>query len=254
MNLYLMNVKKLLAFSLGMLVLALSASAQESTPQPQKKYSRPDIPGTFVFEFGYNQPFNRPNKFEIGFLGSRTANLYYQYDVRILKSKISFVPGIGLSLERYKFKNYYVLDYSGTNGGSLSMISPKDYGHSVRKSQLITNYLEVPLELKYSSNPEDPTRTFKFSLGVRGGVLINSFTKVKYREDGEKIKIKSKQPYNLSPFRYSLYAKIGGGNFSIFGYYNLTPLFKSGRGPVYITTETPTDMQNFTVGISLSSF
>jgi hypothetical protein len=255
MNLPLMIVKKLLVFSFGMLILAVSASAQESTPETTKKYARPDIPGTFVVELGLNQPFDRPQKFQVNFWGSRTANIYYQYDLRILKSRISLVPGIGLSLERYKFKNNYVLDYNTANGGALSMVSPKDYGHpTVRKSQLITNYLEVPIELRFSGNPEDPTRSFKFAVGARGGVLLNSFTKVKYNEDGEKIKIKNKQPYNLNPFRYSLFAKVGAGNFSVFAYYNLTPVFKTGRGPVFSTTDTPTEMQNFTVGISLSSF
>jgi hypothetical protein len=247
-----MIVKKLLAFSFGMLVLTLAACAQESAPMPQRKYARPDIPGTFLVELGLNLPFDRPNQFKLGVLGSRTANVYYQYDMRILKSKISFHPGIGVSLERYRFKNNYVLDYDNNN--ALSMITPKDYGHSVRKSQLITNYLEIPVELRYSTNPEDPTRSFKISVGARGGILFNSFTKVKYTEDGDKVKIKNKQPYQLNQFRYGVYAKIGAGNFSLFGYYNLTPVFKTGRGPVLNSTDTPTEMQNFTIGISLSSF
>jgi hypothetical protein len=252
MNLSRMIVKKLLVFAFGMFVFALSVSAQESTPTPQRKYARPDIPGTFVVELGLNQPLDRPEKFQLGFWGSRTANIYYQYDMRILKSKISFHPGIGVSLERYKFKNNYVLDYDNTN--TLTMLTPKEYGQSVRKSQLITNYLEIPLELRYSTNPEDPTRSFKISVGARGGMLFSSFTKVKYTEDGDKVKIKNKQPYDLNQFRYGVFAKIGAGNFSLFGYYNLTPVFKTGRAPVTSTTDTPAEMQNFTVGISLSSF
>jgi hypothetical protein len=247
-----MIVKKIFAFSFGMLVLALSVSAQEDAPAPQKKYARPDIPGTFVVEFGLNQPFDRPDKFQVGFWGSRTTNLYYQYDLRILKSKVSFIPGIGVSLERYKFKNNYVLGYD--NNGVLSMIPPTEYGQDVRKSQLITNYLEIPLELRYSTNPEDPTRSFKISVGARGGMLFNSFTKIKYTENGDKVKIKNKQPYELNQFRYGVFAKIGVGNFNFFGYYSLTPVFKTERGPVFSTTDTPTEMQNFTVGISLSSF
>jgi hypothetical protein len=174
--------------------------------------------------------------------------------MRILKSKFSFHPGVGFSFERYRFRNNYVLNYDNSNNGALSMIPPNQYGQAVRKSQLITNYLEVPLELRFSTNPEDPTRSFKIAIGARGGVLFNSFTKVKYHDNGNNVKIKDREKYNLNPFRYSVFAKIGAGNFSIFGYYNLTPIFKSGKGPIYNSSDIPVDTQNFTVGISLSSF
>ena len=49
------------------------------------------------------------------FWGSRTANIYYQYDFRILKSSFSFVPGIGFSLERYKFKDNYMVGYDAND-------------------------------------------------------------------------------------------------------------------------------------------
>jgi hypothetical protein len=257
MNLSPMNVKKLAVFFLGMLAFTLAASAQDSpteAPAQPRKYARPDIPGTFVLELGFNQPSNKPNKFDLAFFGSRTANVYYQYDMRILKSKFSFHPGVGFSFERYRFRNNYVLNYDNSNNGALSMIPPNQYGQAVRKSQLITNYLEVPLELRFSTNPEDPTRSFKIAIGARGGVLFNSFTKVKYHDNGNNVKIKDREKYNLNPFRYSVFAKIGAGNFSIFGYYNLTPIFKSGKGPIYNSSDIPVDTQNFTVGISLSSF
>jgi hypothetical protein len=85
-------------------------------------------------------------------------------------------------------------------------------------------------------------------------MLFNSFTKVKYTDNGNKVKIKTKHPYDLNQFRYGVFAKIGVGNFSVFGYYNLTPVFKTERGPVFSSTEIPTEMQNLTFGISLSSF
>ena len=243
-----MIVKKFLVLVFSLLLLATSLFAQESTPQPPaKKYARPDIPGTFVVELGLNRPFMTTEKFDLGLWGSRTVNIYYQYDMRILKSKFSFHPGIGFSLERYKFKNNYTI----VTGNTLEM---QDLNLGIRKSKLITNYVDVPLELRFSNNPEDPTRSFKFSVGGRVGMLMDSFTKIKYRNsDGDKVKEKNMQQFNLTQLRYGLFAKVGAGNFSIFAYYNLTPIFKSGFGPVY-SNSNPKDMQNFTVGISLSSF
>ena len=108
-NLSLMIVKKILPLSIGFLLFCSVAFAQESTPKTVKSHARPDIPGTFVLELGVNRPFDRPTNFDIGFWGSRTLNIYYQYEIRILKSKFSFVPGVGFGLERYKFTNNYIL-------------------------------------------------------------------------------------------------------------------------------------------------
>ena len=209
-------------------------------------------------EFGFNRDMTGPDDFSLYLWGSRTINFYYQYDIRILKSRFSFVPGIGLSLERYKFKKARTLAYMTTD--SLKLVSPYSQPSdietfvptAVKKSQLITNYVEVPLELKYSSRPDDPARTFKISIGGRVGYLIDSFTKMKYKEDHEMKVLKNKQDFNLTQLRYGLYTKVGFGNFSIFAYYNLTNLFQSGEGP-YIKG-VKDDFPTGTVGISLSSF
>jgi hypothetical protein len=100
--------------------VAFTTLAQVATTTT-KKTSRPDIPGTFNVEFGFNRDVSGPNDFSLYFWGSRTANIYYQYDIRILKSSFSFVPGIGLSLERYKFKNNYMVGYDANN--ELTMIA-----------------------------------------------------------------------------------------------------------------------------------
>ena len=203
-------------------------------------------------EFGFNQPFNKPDKFDLAWFGSRTFNLYYQYELPILKSKFSFVPGIGLSLERYQFKNYHTLQYNVND--SLKMVSPADANYpGIKRSQLITNFIEVPLEFRFSTNPEDPGRSFKFALGGRVGYLYDSFTKVKYREDGETKKIKDKQNFKLSEFRFGVYSKISFGYISLFSYYNLTPLFETGKGPLD-KNGNAVDTNNFTFGLSLSSF
>jgi hypothetical protein len=232
------------------LFTAAFSSLAQTTQTPPKK-GRPDIPGTFLVELGVNRGLDAPSKFDLGLWGSRTVNIYYQYDIRILKSRFSFVPGIGLSLERYKFRNFRVLGYDAED--SLSLLLPTDAGITgIKKTQLITNYIEIPLELKYSSKPEDPSRSFKASIGGRIGYLYDSFRKLKYKSDGDLFRIKDKQDFNLTKIRYGVSGKIGIGNFAVFGYYNLTNLFEDGKGlgEKGVIKDFPT----FTVGISLSSF
>lgn len=241
---------KKIAAVIALTALLSPAFAQETTP-PKKTSARPDIPGTFVLEFGFNGAITPPENFNLNFWGTKAFNLYYQYDIRLFKSKFSVVPGIGFAFERYKFKDGYVLGYNAND--SLTMIPPATAGYpKLKKSQLITNYVEVPLEFCFRTNPEDPSRSFRASIGGRFGYMFDSFTKVKYKEDGEMKKIKDKQNYNLNPFRYGVTAKVGVGPFSVFGYYNLNSLFEPGKGPKY--KKEIVDFNTFTVGVSLAAF
>lgn len=232
-----------------LIAITISAAAQTTEPSP-KKYNRPDIPGAFVLELGINSALDAPSKFSPALWGSRTLNIYYQYNIRILNSKFSIVPGVGFSLERFKFKNGATLGY---DEDSLKLFTPSETGMTgLRKSQLVTNYFEIPVELRFSTNPEDPGRSFKVAVGGRVGYLYDGFSKLKYKEDGETKRLKDKQDWNLTKFRYGLYGKFGIGNFSLFAYYNLTPLFEEGKGPG--EKNVVNDFQTVTVGISLSSF
>ncbi|MBL0739605.1 outer membrane beta-barrel protein [Chryseolinea lacunae] len=231
--------------------ISFAAISQVNTAT--KKTARPDIPGAFVLELGLNRGLSAPGDFSLGLWGSRTLNVYYQYEFRILKSKFSFVPGVGFSMERYKFKNSYVLDYANATAPEPSMIAPANAGYpSIKNSKLITNYFEIPAEIRFTLNPDDPARSFKIGVGGRIGYLFDSFTKIKYSENGETKKIKDKQDFNLTKIRYGLTGRIGFGNFSLFGYYNLTPLFEKGKG--LKDSGTFNDFNTMTIGISLASF
>lgn len=243
---YLQMIKKLSLF-LGFTIISLSALAQtEGTAEKSSKRGRPDIPGTFSVEFGFNQTINKPDSlFEPSFWGSRTVNIYYQGDYRIGQSKFSFHPGIGFGMERYQFKNEYTIAYK-TGSDEVEMVpSPFD---NTKKSMLVMNYLDIPMDLKFTLNPDDPNRSFNISIGGRFGVLTESHLKLKYREDGETKKLKDKQNYNLNPLRYGISMKVGIGNFKLFGYYDLSPKFEKDLGP------QKTDMTNIVFGISVSAF
>lgn len=247
---------KKFAFSILLIVFSFSAIAQTDT-KPVEKKGRPDIPGTFALDLGFNLPTEKQN-FNTGIMGSRTLNLYYFYDYQIGKSKFSVHPGIGLGLDRYKFNNNRTLGYiAGPNSpyDTLRMVPASSIvgTNKIKKTQLLTNYLDIPVELRFNSNPNDLGRSFKASLGFKFGILYESFTKIKYRQEGETKKLKDKQNYNLNPFRYGLTFRVGAGNFSMFGYYNLSPLFKSGKGP--IKGKGPADdITNFTIGFTLAAF
>jgi hypothetical protein len=253
------------------LSLTLTAIAQSS--ETPKKTSRPDIPGAFALELGLNRMTDKPNELKYGFWGSRTLNVYYQYAKRLGKSKFSVHPGIGFGMERFKLQSsrqYFARDTVKYNNptliydalGNTTFAPAANYIYdgdtlgqpnwsnslSIKKSMLVLNYIDIPVELRFSTNPDDPARSFKVAVGGRVGYLLNAHTKIKYKEDGELKKLKNTQDFNLNRFRYSVYMKIYLGNFAFFGYYNLNPLFESGKGPMQ------TKAASYTVGISLASF
>jgi hypothetical protein len=265
-------MSKKLAVLAFVITLSVPLMAQTTTT-PVKKAGRPDIPGTFTVELGVNRLTERPNNVKTGLWGSRTANLYYQYDMRIGKSKFSFHPGVGVGMERFKFLNYLrylpndtskllsptlIYDNVGNtkfvdaahymfDGDTLGQIS---WGSSYRtkKSMLAATYIDVPVELRWNLKPEDPAHSFKIAVGGRVGYLLNAHTKIKYKEDGELKKLRNTQLYNLNRFRYSIFMKIYVGNFGLFGYYNLNTWFKDEKGP------SKTQASVYTIGISLASF
>jgi hypothetical protein len=194
-----------LAF-LGVIMLS-GAFGQTTSPDPKKSGGKPNIPGNFVVEFGFNRPLEKDSLFSIGFWGSRTINVYYQRELRLFKSKFSFVPGIGLSMERYKLKNLHTLAYRTTDPTDEVELVPGNTA-VLRKSMIVTNYIEVPLELRFSTRPNDPARSFKVSAGARFGYLLDSFNKLKYREQGETKIAKDKQRFNMNQFRYGTFVKI----------------------------------------------
>jgi hypothetical protein len=260
-------------FASLILFTAFSYAVIAQSTEPKKK-GRPDIPGTFLIDLGLNTMTERPNNLKYGLWGSRTVNAYYQYDMRIGKSKFSFHPGIGLGMERFKLQRFskylpndtidkvqnptLIFDNLGNtqfietarylyDGDTLGQINWSD-SYKTKKSMLVMNYLDIPFEFRFSTNPDDPARSFKVGIGGRVGYLIGSHSKIKYRENGELKIIKDKQDFNLSPFRYSASLRIYIGNFNFFGFYNFNPMFKEEKGPSKTNTAT------YTFGISLSSF
>lgn len=236
-----LNAKFLVLFML----VGFTALAQES--QKPKVY-RPDIPGNFLIDIGFNGVVDNPTNFGIGWFGSHSINLYYYYPIRLGKSKFSFTPGIGLGLDRFKFKKaYYVADT--LRDGAFEMVANFRKDSTVfkglKKSFLGQQYLDVPLEFRFNANPDDLARTFWVAVGGRVGLLYNPYTKIKGKENGEKYVYKNKFNHGQSDFRYGPSLRVGIGNFNWFGFYNLSPLFAKDKGP------DKTTMTTFTVGISI---
>lgn len=234
-------------FGLLTLVLICSYSFAQKN---EKKVPRPDIPGSFMIDFGFNQGVNTPTNWSQKFIGSHSVNLYYQYPIRFGKSRFSFNPGVGFSFERFKMKNYYYLKESTTKG-QFDLVTTATLFPSasrIKKSQLINNYIEIPLDFRFDTKPEDLSRSFNVAIGGRIGYLYDAMVKVKYKQDSEMRIYKDKQNHGMNPFRYGVYTRVGMGAINVFCFYNLSTLFEKDKGPDLTT------MNTFTTGISINGF
>ena len=211
----------------------------------RKRKARPDIPGTLLVELGWNILQSNPSEMEIGTLGSRTFNLYYLYNIELpfAAGRFELMPGFGVGLDRYRFEDDITLSAAGDN---VDIVELEDL--DVTKSMLISNYFDVPVEVRFYANPNDKKRSFKVGVGFKAGIRFSSHTKVKYEEGDNNVILKEKNIFGLNRFRYGVTGRIGIGGFNIFYYQGLSELFESGEGPLDSTAT------NITVGLSFVGF
>jgi hypothetical protein len=84
-----------------------------------------------------------------------------------------------------------------------------------------------------------------FSGGFFGSYRINSHTKIKYRVDRKKEKLKVPDFLSLNDFKYGVMFRAGYRWVNVFACYDLQPLFRKGKGP---------ELTPFTFGFTLVSF
>lgn len=213
-----------------------TSEAQEPNEEKglKKIQARPDFPGTIRLELGSKVWLNAPEEMRLSILGSRTFNVFYQYDIRIKQSRYTFSPGLGFGFENYRTRNN--LGY-GYDADGLTTLIYYDSANSplagVNKTKLSVNYIDIPLEIRFHSNKNDFQRSLKIALGAKVGYMFNAHSKVRYKldDDTETRKLKRTENFNLSQVRFGPYFRFGYGGISLFGYYGVNGLWQNDKGP-----------------------
>jgi Outer membrane protein beta-barrel domain len=147
-----------------------------------------------------------------------------------------FVTGLGLNWNNYRF--------DGNNSiqkGPDGVIEELDPGLKLEKSKLATLFLTLPVMLEIQIPVEN--NRLHIAAGPIGALKLGSHTKMVF-EDGHTIK--SWGDFSLNMLRYGATARVGYGNFQLFGTYYCTPLFQSGKGP------DGDDLYPFEIGVALA--
>jgi hypothetical protein len=256
-------MKKILGLLL--LTLTITASAQDKedkgkakapkAPKPAKvvepkeektkpDYSKLDLSKRasdhLMLQFGVTG-WSKPDNITIkGF--NRTFNGYFLFDFPFKSNprySVAVGPGIGTD---NMYLDKMAVDLNDRNGAQFTRDTITRY----KKNKFATAYLEAPLELRYSTKPENMNSGWKLAIGVKIGTLLDSKVKSKIDLDatgtgGYFAKEKDKRFLNTT--RVAFTARAGLGNFSLFGSYQVSAVFKEGLGPV---------LRPWTIGVTLS--
>jgi hypothetical protein len=153
-----------------------------------------------------------------------------------LTRHIGFVTGLGLNWNNYRF--------DGNNNlikGPDGIIEILDPGSNLDKSKLATLFLTLPVLLELQLPIE--SNHLSIAAGPIGAVKLGSHTKMVF-ENGQKVK--SGGDFSLNMLRYGATARVGYGNFQLYGTYYMTPLFRTGKGPSGV------DLYPFEIGMALT--
>jgi hypothetical protein len=167
--------------------------------------------------------------------------LQYSKGLQQTRNTVGLVTGIGLSLQSYRLNNSTTI----TRDENRKVIPKTLLFDSNQKSKLSSVYLEVPLLVEFQIPIMHHANRMYISAGVTGAKRLESHTKIKYRKDGKREKLKSPGDYSMYDYKVSGTVRMGYRWINLFASYDFAPLFENRRGP---------ELYPYSVGIKLLSF
>lgn len=145
------------------------------------------------------------------------------------KGTIAWALGLGFSGMNVHHNGQFIYHVEGDN--VTTQLMPYPDGLNIKKNKINLNYVEIPFEFRFrtmnQSIEERNVANFRFYLGFKGGILVNSHTK--YKDEEGKIKVYDID--NLMLYRYGPTLRVGFKKLSFHAFYSLTSIFEEGKGP-----------------------
>lgn len=235
----------LLSIPFTFLATAQTTTDTKKTPIKIDLSTRPG--DHFMIQYGADSWTNRPDSVRTGGF-SRHFNFYFMFDKPFKTNpKLSVAYGIGIGSSNIFFNNTRVDLKSNSTKLPFTNVDSTDH---YKKYKVTTIYAEIPVELRYFSDPANPAKSWKAALGVKVGTLLKSYTKGKdlVNRNGGSIygpsyiaKESNKKFFNGTMLAVT--ARVGLGFFSIDAGYQINGVLKDGTGP---------SMNKFSLGITIS--
>jgi hypothetical protein len=241
-------MKKILLLAISCLFF-VSLFAQDNPSTQPKKKNTIDLSGRakdhFMIQLGSFGWSGKPDSIKTKGL-SHSLNFYFLFDFPFKTNPhFSAAIGAGVGSDQIYFDKTYVGIKDVTT--LLHFTNQADTNH-FKKTKLATTYLEAPIELRYTFDPENNGKSLKIAVGAKVGTLLNAHTRSKdlVTKTGASItpyvqKESSKRFFNGN--RLVLTARVGWGHFSLFYNYQVGILFKNA---------TAADIHPRSIGLTIS--
>ena len=211
-----------------------SWNKDEDEEDNYRNYEDKRTTSTIMFAAGLNNALQdgqslNDSDFKIG--GSRFFEIGWVWNTRVFDDSNWLRLKYGVS---FQFNGLKPTDnrYFEENGGLTTL---EEYPLNLKKSKFRMDNLVVPLHFEFgpSNRTEHENGTtfsthkkFRIGLGGYGGFNLGERQKLKFEEDGDNVKQKLKSDYNTNDFIYGLSAYIGWSNTTLYGKYDLNPIFQ----------------------------
>lgn len=228
-----------IGFSLGKFAgLGISTN---SKPRKYDKRTTSDL----VFAIGFNNAIGDGQKIgdDYNFLHSGFVELGVAWKTRVFDNNNSVRLKYGFSFQWNKLSpkgdRYFVQD------GNITAL--ETFPSELKESEFRITNLVFPLHFEFGSSKKierknyfryDTSRHFKIGIGGYAGFNIGTQQKLRFKEEGDRVKQKIRRNYNTTPFVYGLSGYIGYGTVGLYVKYDLSPLFK----------DQPFDQHNLSMG------
>ncbi|MGD1846844.1 MAG: outer membrane beta-barrel protein [Salibacteraceae bacterium] len=157
---------------------------------------------------------------------SRGLDVSLHYEFQFSKN-FGFAPGIGFSTGNYFIDGTVMSTTDSVTNITTSDIVSFDDDFNFRRHKLSSNYVEIPLEFRFKSNPNATGTSYKVALGFKAGYMVNFHTKTVTSSN----RFKDFNFDDINPLRFGPTFRFAYGRFGLSGFYSLSSLFEDGKGP-----------------------
>ncbi len=231
-----------------LLITVLTGMAASAQTSETKKITVPNrTKDHFMIQYGADAWSGRPDSVRTGGF-SRHFNFYVMFDKPLkINPKMSVGFGVGIGSSNMFFNNTNVdVKYVGQQ---LPFTIADSINH-FDKFKVTTMHLELPVELRFFSNPNNMNKSWKFAIGAKVGTLLKAYSKGKnfVNRNGQSLygttfieKEQSKKFFNGTSLAVT--GRVGYGIVGLQGSYNILGVLRDGSGAT---------MNRFSIGISIS--
>lgn len=142
--------------------------------------------------------------------------------------------GLGISWYNFKFQRDDMTLVKDDIGVTFT---PDMRDADFRKSKLTVSYINASLVpvLDFSNRSDkgrwDSSRAFRIGLGPYVGYKIDSYSKIKYKQNGSMEKDRNHDSFYIENIRYGMRLQVGYRSMDLFFNYDMNDLFTNGKGP-----------------------